>query len=336
MGKVLFNGAAIESRRRSNPVPGPPDRFVPLAKLPAEQIYRVGDSVWGRGPGSELLRAMDQGTGAAQRFGGRADGTLYRRVLAEARADGNMRFERMEGSSKSGFQIGSFLNEGRQATEQEARDTYAANLRAGLKVYEEVMGRSAPNWEDLGPLQRSAQKDILAHIGCLVLYEPSLIPQLADRKVVGPDLQILTADKSTGGRGYSDFRGALIATQDYDLFVDTSRVPPNPSAEAPGFQPQSYVGFGSQGPDVAEIQRRLGMKQQEDVFDQRTEDEVRKFQSQNHLQPTGIVDPDTWDVLRGARTVTQSRRHDANSQPDMDEGGNRGREAPSVAPLVHV
>lgn len=299
MGKVLFSDDASEVLAKNEPGK---ERYQLLAHLSPFQIYMVGEIVFGCGPGSDLLRAMDQGQGVAARFGSPGDGTFYRRAIETALVDGKMRFQAMEGSPAKGFRLGSFQNAGSDSTEKLARFSYDNNLEAGKDLYFLVMGKQAPPMENMPLLLRAAQEDLLAYLGYLS-YNPKQIPKLANPNVVGEELIALTGNRVTRPGS----RGVLIANLDQTLVVDTLKVPQvRPTADG-RFQPQSSVGLGSRGPDVAYIQGRLGMENPSGEFLDSTVALVRKFQADHgQLPQTGVVDPDTWDALGVNQTVTNA------------------------------
>ena len=70
----------------------------------------------------------------------------------------------------------------------------------------------------------------------------------------------------------------------------------------PSVEPGAGLRRGADGPDVADVQRRLGRLRIDEVtvsghFDERTERAVRQFQRLRGLPADGVVTDETWRVL---------------------------------------
>lgn len=301
MAKLLFDG-------RDNLVEGDGQRYVTLGNLTRRQAYQLADAVFGSGPGSELLKAVD-GTY------GRGEGTFIKRELAQASRDGALRFGREDGNPASGYQMGAFQDGGPQSTRAAALAQYEKNLKAGLALYAQI----ADVQVQVGAQYLSlADQDVIAHIGYIAT---ELGGEATLRSLANPDLDdAKVAQLMSGTKDRMDAKGLDLVRMQYHLIVDTHGL------GRPQTQSQSVVGLHSTGEDVNAIQRSVGAKVT-GIYKRATRDAVCAFQTKHHLKPDGIVGPKTWDVLlrnerdrrvqREGRQPTPAQASPGTTEPNL-------------------
>lgn len=119
----------------------------------------------------------------------------------------------------------------------------------------------------------------------------------------------------------------------YDDVAPWEVGPMTPVAGAPAAIKKPTLRLGSKGPDVAYLQRLLGMKEQGGTFNAETRNTVIEFQKARGLVADGVVGPYTWSALLDTgRALSWSGRHGVAKKVHRGVHAGRPRSTPRGLP----
>ncbi|OLP16151.1 hypothetical protein BST81_22370 [Leptolyngbya sp. 'hensonii'] len=307
-----------------------PDRYETLGNLSQVEAQQLSRAVFGNGPGAELLNLLDQ-----QYSNG--TGTLIKREIALARHEGGLRFGRENPDPASGYNFGTFQIGGLDTTASESRAKYDRNLQAGLKLYQQLTGKTV----DPATLTL-ADRDIICHLGYIYTERqrsyngeyyanaPGRPPEAIFRDLGNPALPVNQAVElmSSGIQGGIRDIGEDVYRMQSQLVVDKQQM--SQAVEQGRTLMQGTVGLGDVGADVKEIQTRLKAQgypiQVSESFTRETQQAVMAFQRRQGLEADGVVGPNTWDALSPVSRSQQTMTPDRTPQVEQEAQNNTAME----------
>ncbi|MDX2096334.1 MAG: peptidoglycan-binding protein [Leptolyngbyaceae cyanobacterium bins.59] len=303
MSKVFYEQA-------SHLVQQDPERYKSLGSLSQKEAQQLAKTIFGDGPGAELLIALDQ-----QYSNG--TGTLIKRQIALARHEGQLRFGRENLDPASGYNFGTYQIGGLDTNRSDSLKKYNKNLEVGLQIYTSLTGKKL----DLSALSQ-ADKDAMCHVGYIYSerqrsyngdyykYDPGRPKGDIFRDLGNPSLPQNQAIElmSSGIQGGIRAIGEDVARMQKQLVVDVEKV--NEASQNKQMLRQGVVSEHAVGADVKEIQTALNKNgfslQVTGQFDAQTKQAVVQFQTSKGLIPDGVVGPDTWNKLLPQKTQQAS------------------------------